>query len=395
MRFILSILVICAFCVGLSAQQDPYVGQFSSEGDVIRLSLQKDGNQYAGQVTASGVSYPYRADLQAGYLSGTYDYEGYEIVLDFALIEGVYYIESEGMILEMTRTGQATAQKETSLSVTVEDRQGLPEPKSPKTPGGKVVKEPTGTFSFQSPANWKQEQNEGAWVFVPENAEKEIYIIVTPHQYNDFDAIIREVGPYQDAETSTDMTGYYRYIDKQLWVRYTGRTNNQDATVHTLFVSSPHGGGAQMLAIVAGEDTGQEVFRLMRGMAQSTRFHKIEESPAARQWRQLISGKQLLYMHTSGGLSDKWSYDLCSDGSFYYQSNSSGMSGGSSVLTYAGQSKNSGSWKIQSEGKDAVLYFYFSDGGTGSHRLSSPSNSTEVVHLNDRRYFIQPNKSCN
>lgn len=395
MRIIQSLLLCCGICMSLYGQQDPYVGQFSSDGDIIRLSLQKEGDQYRGQVTASGVTYPYRANLQEGYLSGTYDYEGYEIVLDFALIEGVYFMESEGMILEMTKSNKSTSGNEAVLSISVPNGQGLPEPRSPITPGGKVVKEPTGTFSFQSPANWNQEQNEGAWVFVPEKQDKEVYVIVTPHQYNDYDAIIREIGPYQDAETATNMTGQYRYIDSQLWVRYTGQTNQQNATVHTLFVPSPFGGGAQLLAIVAGEDTDQEVFRILRGMAQSMRFHKIEESSVARQWRQLLSGKQLLYMNTSGGISDKWSYDLCSDGSFYYQSNTSGMSGGTSVLTYAGQSKNSGSWKIQTEGNQAVLYFYFSDGGASSHRLSAPPNTTQTAHLNDRRYFIQPNNSCN
>lgn len=387
MRIIQSLLLCCAICMNLYGQQDPYVGQFSSDGDIIRLSLHKEGDQYRGQVTASGVTYPYRANLQGGYLSGIYDYEGYEIVLDFALIEGIYYIESEGMILEMTKSSQSIPGNETVLSISVPDGQTLPEPKSPITPGGNVVKEPSGTFSFQSPDNWKQEQNEGAWIFVPEKQDKEVYVIVTPHQYNDYDAIIREIGPYQDAETATNMTGYYRYIDSQLWVRYTGQTNRQSATVHTLFVPSPYGGGAQLLAILAGEDTNQEVFRLLRGMAQSMRFHKIEESPAATQWRQRLSGIQLLYMHTEGGISDRWSYDLCSDGSFYYQSNTSGMSGGTSVLTYAGQSKNSGSWKIQTEGNQAMLYFYFSDGGSSSHRLSAPPNTTQTAHLNDRRYF--------
>lgn len=395
MRLILSILFCCAFFMSLFGQQDPYVGQFSSEGDIIQLNLQKEGDQYRGQVIASGVSYPYTANLNGGYLSGTYDYEGYEIILDVGIIEGVYYIESEGMILEMTKSKAPIPENASVLSISVPDGQSLPEPKSPRTPGGKVVKEPTGTFSFQSPANWKQEQKEGAWIFVPEKQDKEVYIIVTPHQYNDFDAIIREVGPYQDAETATNMTGQYRYVDKQLWVRYRGQTNRQEVTVHTLFVSSPHGGGAQLLAIVAGEDTDQEVFRLLRGIAQSMQFYKIKESPAARQWRQRIAGQQLLYMRTSGGISDKWSYDLCSDGSFYYQSNTSGMSGGASVMTYAGQSKNSGSWKIQSEGNEAVLYFYFSDGGTASYRLSEPPNTTQSVHLNDRRYFIQPNNNCN
>jgi hypothetical protein len=386
-HFRLTFLPLLFLLQMLHSQDDQFTGTFASEGDVVQFQISKSGNVYTGTLLVQGQQYTFTGQLFLGMVTGSYIYQGYEVDLVFAKIEGKYYIESEGMTLEMFRK-QGGIHPNTLTEI-----QSLPDPGPSRPAIGRALKDPGGSFSFKAPAGWNAEEKEGSFLITKPGSSKEIYIIVSPHQHRDLKQVASETEPYFNAEENTYLTGLHKFLGDQLWVRYTGKSQGNEVTIHTLFLNSPHGGGAQLVGIVAGEDTGLEVFRELRSMAATFVYHKPAISAAASRFDKMLRGKQLLYLHTSGGFSDKWSYDLCSDGQFYYRGNSSGLSGGDSTLSYASSSNNAGTWKITSLGNNSVLNLYYRDGNVSQMTLQD-NNSTESVLLNGKRYFIQPNNSC-
>ncbi len=380
------------------AQNDVYSGSYTSEQDLVQLTIEKEGDFYFGEVIVQDVAYDFSAELIDGFLQGTYDYNGHDIDIDFALVDGQYYVESEGLLLPMTKiNGDAPQKIGDKQTMTPSNNQSAhTDITGSTTPArGQKLKAPSGSFSFNAPNGWKFEQNESGFAMAPEVQTSEMYLLITPHHYNDYNGVISEIEPYEDATSQTQMFGTYQLLENNvLWVQYSGITNGNEACAHSLYFPSPHGGGALIIAIHAGRQPDMDLVRTAIGVGESMTFHKVPEGAEAKQWRQALSGRQLLFMQTSGGISDRWSYDLCSDGRFYYSSNTSGLSGGASVLSYAGQSKNSGSWKITSEGQNQIIYFYFGDGSVRHFRLSANQNSNETVYLDDRRYFIQNNNAC-
>jgi hypothetical protein len=95
-----------------------------------------------------------------------------------------------------------------------------------------------------------------------------------------------------------------------------------------------------------------------------------------------------LYLHTSGGGSTRITLNLFENGQFDFANNSSYMSGGSSVLSYAGKNSNSGTWKIQSRNNQTVLVLFGGDRSATEYILTSRPENGEI-NLNDRRYFIR------
>lgn len=384
------ILVLFTFLLPLSlaAQQETFAGAYSSDGDIVQLQLTYQDNTYSGTLYVQGQSYPFTGKLTMGMIVGTYRYEGADIDILMANIDGQYYLESEGMTVQMFK-------KENSIDPDkVVGTETLPDPGPLKAATGKSLKDPGGAFTFKAPAGWQEHEKEGAYVIVNSQLKKEVYLIVSPHQHSDLTSITKEIEPHFDAENNTYLTGQYKFLKDQLWVRYTGKSQGNEVTIHTLFIKSPYDGGAQLVAIVEGEDEGLSMFNQLRSMAATFNFVKITISPAASKWDKMIRGKQLLYMRTSGGISDKWSYDLCSDGTFVYKGRTSGMSGGVSTLSYVGANNNSGTWKITSQGVSALLNLYYRDGSVGQMTITDKDNSTAQLLLNGKRYFIQPNNSC-
>jgi hypothetical protein len=93
-------------------------------------------------------------------------------------------------------------------------------------------------------------------------------------------------------------------------------------------------------------------------------------------------------LHTSGGGSEKIVIKLAANGEYSYSNNSSYVSGGSDVLSYAGKDGNSGTWKIQSRNSQTVLVLFGNDNSTREYILTPRSQNGEI-NLGNRRYFIK------
>lgn len=124
---------------------------------------------------------------------------------------------------------------------------------------------------------------------------------------------------------------------------------------------------------------------------QSNNTTSGNETSASKQYKQRITGKRLLYLYTGNGFSEKWHYDLCSNGTFYFYSNSSYLSGDFSSVT---QSDDAGNWQVFTRGNQNILQLTSQKNGIKEFALTNRADASEL-NLNNNRYFITKNESCN
>jgi hypothetical protein len=109
-------------------------------------------------------------------------------------------------------------------------------------------------------------------------------------------------------------------------------------------------------------------------------------SATARQYQNALSGRQLLYMNTSGGSSDKWSFFLYADGTFRYRNETLYSSNGyGSNFSYNSSSNDTGEYRFAEQ--DGVTYLCLTyQNGESSYYALRTSAKGEVL-LNNERYF--------
>lgn len=149
-------------------------------------------------------------------------------------------------------------------------------------------------------------------------------------------------------------------------------------------------------------------------LASSVRFFQPKDSKLTRNWKDRITGKQLKYIHTSGGYDINGSgsstykdvtIDLCSNGQFVYYSNTNisfdtgepGMdTENAEVFQGSGYSdatdESQGTFMIYSVGEETFLELTFENGKVDEYDLSYASE--DAVWLDDIKHFIVPLESC-
>ena len=110
-----------------------------------------------------------------------------------------------------------------------------------------------------------------------------------------------------------------------------------------------------------------------------------------KQWWRRLTGKRLLYLYTGNGYSEKWHYDLCSDGTYAYADDASYTSGGNFSAITANNA--TGTWRIVSRGNAVFLVLNSRQNGNREFRLDNRQASNEVA-LNNKRYFVTSNERC-
>jgi len=107
------------------------------------------------------------------------------------------------------------------------------------------------------------------------------------------------------------------------------------------------------------------------------------------QWTRKLSGRQLLFLETSGGGTSKMTLDLLADGQFRFASSSSYASGGYGDFSYAGQDKDFGTWQIVEDPGGPVLVTQSKKNGQGSRTPIRQGATEGQVLLNGKRFFIR------
>lgn len=96
--------------------------------------------------------------------------------------------------------------------------------------------------------------------------------------------------------------------------------------------------------------------------------------------------KKFLHLYTGNGYSEKWAYYLFGNGTFYYRSNSSYLSGNAfSDFSAATASNEGGTWSITSENGAEYLVLSWNSGESGKMQISK---TKEGYYLNNTKYFL-------
>lgn len=391
-------LIAMTYGAGLAqaGTEDLLVGVFANKQAGLVLSVKGvSAGVYEGFFEYQGQRYTFSGVKLLGMLSGEYAYQGNMIGFSLARILGVYYVTSDGNSIEVERTsatpldsGKSPAGNPVSAPAPAETSVSAQAPAAT----GSRINDPYGLFSFQLPASWTHTMEQGNQVITKSNLQAQLGVVA--HNYSSLQEIRNNAFDVRDAESNTFLKATTQnYGANSVFIRYEGQAQGQSLVIEMISVLSPYGGGANVVGTALAPNYKPEITAAIKSIANSLQFLKPGASPVAQQWKQRINGKQLLYLYTGNGLSDKITMDLCASGRFAYYSNSSYMSGGHSQFSYAGRDSNSGTWKVLARNNQAVLVLFYDGGNVEEYELSNRQAGNEIG-LNGKRYFIQ-NASCN
>jgi len=398
-HFLNSLLLLWIACIPLYAQtseEDFFIGTFSNQQNGLLLSVKLTAPKtYEGLIKYQGKEYPFNGTRILGILSGQYVFNGATVFFSLAKLQGTYYLTSEGVSLEMQRTSNAPSTSNQSPGTATQTPK-IQENASTEAPvaAGTRIKDPYGTFSFQLPAGWAHTVPEGSGTLIT-NTRYKAQIGLVPHNYSSLAEIRANTFDINDPSSNTALTvNIQNYGTQGLFIRYQGRVQGQGLILETIVLISPGGGGLSITGSALQEDFVPEVSAAVKSIANSIAFVKTSEPALVQQWKQQLSNKQLLYLYTGNGLSDKITIDLCPNGRFKYQSDGSYTSGGYAQFSYAGTDANSGSWKVVSKNTLPVLVLFFNNGEVTEYTLANRSAGNEI-NLNGKRYFVRATEMCN
>lgn len=381
-----------------SQNPDPYVGTFKAEQADIVLNITQRNNRYEGIFTAEGKQYNCVATRVVAGVSGTYSDNGQSIEFSLGKLLGEYFITTQGVNIPMKRTsvtpsfsGASAATPSNGATSSAPVQATVP---SASKSSGKMYTSTSG-YSFNGPNGWnlQGQQNDG---FVFSRTGQQTIMTVTPHVYSSIEAISNDLFDQNDAASNTHLkVRKERYGSNGVLAVFEGTMQGSPVVITTISLLSPHGGGVSFSTIAPRTEYNNEFLQLLKSMAASAAFSKPQSSPAAEQWRNRLNGKQLLYLYTGSGYSEKKTFDLCSNGTFISggdtsASSSGGFGGDFSAVTQGG---GSGTWRTGSEGGQVVLIFTFRNGSKSRFSLAAAPNGTSVL-LNGKKYFVQASPSC-
>ena len=244
--------------------------------------------------------------------------------------------------------------------------------------------EASGSYSFRKPPAWTESSNADGFAYV--NAGKTIILAVKRHNYADFKAFFADSNLERDG---LELLGQPQDIVNGRYFR-TVRRGQQTAVIDTFVMFSPHGGGVAIVGIT-NEPNADASFKSALALSQSVEFAKPKTSAVAEKVRSALSGKQLTYLYTGNGYSERMDIILCSSGEAYRSTDMGGFSpndadGGS----FGALSKKAGTWQISAD--STVLTLTMNNGSFG-YRLTPRQASNEIA-LNGKRYFVQSQSIC-
>lgn len=384
----------------LFAQAEDYLlGSFINNETQLGLTVtRREDLVYEGKVKFQGVDYPYEGIRLLGTLQAEYAYQGNNIPFSLELNSSKYYFTSEGVTLEMQRT---SAKAENNTTPVASKPVSATTPSAPRSTGnaapatGTLVKDPYGAFTFNAATGWTAGEASGYITLTKAGDQNQFN--VCSHNYASREAIKADAFGIDNDDQEIHLKATTEsFGDNGIIVTWTGTREGQPFMIEAVSLCSPYGGGVCFI----GSGTTSPAFytaahsELLRSMAKTVKFTKPVISADAQQWITSLRSKQLVYLQTSNGGTEREDIDLCADGTFAYKFESSYTSGGYADFSYAGNDVQEGTWKIVSRGPSSILILYFGSTRVREFTIVKSSTAGEVL-LNSKRYFIQGAKRCN
>jgi hypothetical protein len=379
------------FGFNLSAQEDHYPGTYTgAEGQVGVAVVKSTDGTYQGYLEVQGQRYNYQGAVKMlGMISGSYNYQGNEVAFSVSRLLGIYYLTSEGISIELTKTANTANLKPNQVSTPASTpvSSSSASTQVPAASGSRYNDVHAG-YSFVVPSGLTRRDSDGGHAMSSPDQQKNIGI--APHFYRSLAEVKADIKDANDPNSNTYLKASTQaYGTNGLLIRFDGTAQGQAVIIETITLVSPHGGGVSIVAAGPKASYGAGNTSLIKSVANSVTFSKPQTSPLADQWKQKVNGKRLEYFYTSNGLSDNWKFDLATDGSFVYSSNNSYVSSGyGDSFSYAGQDSNAGRWSIVSKGNTPYLVLRYNNGNVKEYSMGTGNYNNEVM-LNGKRYFIR------
>ena len=374
--------------VAMSQTAADFVGIFVSSQTGIQLSINQQNGSFKGEFTAQNQRYGCEATFVKGGLSGVYFDTGRKIGFTLVKSSGEYILTTEGVNIPMKRTAassQATAQSSAPTA-------SAPSSSAAKSNGQRLSDAFLG-YAFNAPSGWQMQQNNGGYAFG--RGDQQVAITVSPHNYNSLADLKKDTQGVQDANSNTYLNARVApYSDLGAWIFFNGTIQGKPFTIATISLISPHGGGINISCVAPASLYNDALTNTLRSIANTVAFSKPQTSALAEQWKAKLKGKELLYLNTANGMSDKFSIHLCSTGQFTKKEDTSYSSQTfSDNFNYAGRSGDQGRWDVTTQGATPVLVLRANDGKVFQYQITLRQASNELG-LNGRRYFVRASQNC-
>lgn len=393
--FSLSLILSCLNTWGQA--EDHFPGYYVNETSALTVHIHtpKEG-QYKMVLTFQGAEYAGEATKLLGLLQGTYFYQGNKVPLSISRVLGQYFLSSEGyeLLLEK-RSLPAQAQNNSGEDANKQAISTIPIISAKAS--GSIIRDDEAGYAVHLPVLWvAQRLDDGSYQALLDKQQNRI-MTISAHNYSDLNSLIKEsTGSFQQNGVQvTLISPIQNWGTNGAMAHYKGSTQGQKFSLQAIGLMSPHGGGLTLGIYELGTDQpSPDMLDLLQSMANTVKWSKAPVHPMTITWQNKLAGKQLLYLYTGNGLSEKWSYDLCSNGSYHYLSNSSYLSGNFiETFSAAGQDTQTGRWKITTKQNQPVLVLTNHSGEVYEFTLTTRSAGNEIG-LNGKRYFLQPAEHC-
>jgi hypothetical protein len=239
-------------------------------------------------------------------------------------------------------------------------------------------------YSFAAPAGFDaQQSNEG---FALVNRAQTVAVLVTAHNHQTFREFAAQANLERDGLKLAGQVQDFGQGGKSF--RATKQTDEGLGVVDTFVLFSPHGGGVLVVAISKAANE-RENSEAARRVAESVAFSKPRESELGKQLEAALGGKQLIYLYTASGYSEREDIFLCPSGRFVFRGDASSLSNSGSAAV---GSDSEGNWKVSTRG-GPTLVLQFRNGSVREHKISARQASNEIG-LDGKRYFVKPFNDC-
>lgn len=378
----------------LFAQNDAdFTGVFESAQTGIVLSMSQKNGRFEGVFTVQNQRFTCVAVRVDGGIGGTYRDGNRNVEFSLLRLLGEYFVHTEGVNIPMKRTSKTVAPQPTASTATTNTPPPPTTTSSSAKATGTQLRDANVGYAFNAPVGWQVKQENGNYGFT--RAGEDVVLAVVPHGYNSVQTIMASHQDASDPKNNTYLKASKQtYGSQGAWLGWDGTANGQAVSLQTIALVSPYGGGVSVLLIAPKNVYRAEHRTILQSIANSVTFTKPQVSPLAEQWKSRIAGRQLLYFYTASGFSEKQSYDFCSDGTFAMNVDNSASSsdfGGS--FSAATQGGNAGTWRVVTQGNQAVLMLMLRDGGTRQFTLANTSNGVGML-LNDKKFLSQASSRC-
>jgi len=255
--------------------------------------------------------------------------------------------------------------------------------------------------SFEIPNGWTA-QEEGDYIFMGHNSIPGLIIIFENTAQSTSQLREEALKGIIEEGVNLQAKGDFSISENKVEGYYEGVFQGTQARAFAVGLISRVGSGFTAMVLTEKSQFSKVHLEEMNKLTSSVRFSQISGTYATAQWKKWLTGSQLRYLYTSGGSDYGGGYsgtsqdekiELCSNGSFLYNSSSSSsfdVSGG--FGSTHGSNDGNGTYEIYGTGGRTYLKLLFKNGKVTEYEVTT--NDKDHTLLDGYRYFLVEPEGC-